>query len=420
MAIIGYIIIWGLFEILTINKFHKKLNYLMVFNTIWCFFGALSCLGLYGFRTPRLYTHFLIWLFVITVNVVLLYVAKKGNVSEAKDNLQVIAKRSKYVEIIALLLLVSTFIHTVQNYMTYGQLSLIRMAYFNEKFHSGYIQGILFESLPLNMISGLIIIFTLLAAETKLYKYLLLAVFNVVLLTFINGGRYTLILLVYSIIIVWLGGRFAINRIIEKRGKKYQRKLRTIVGIVVFVLVVITALRGQSLLRSIYGYFTGSLSFLDYIIENPATFKLNQPLWGYLTFSAILEPIVLVLKFVGFTAIKVSSYEFNIVCQSYYDVGASGSRVMINANTSIIYYFLRDFGIVGVLIGGLFIGLITAKAYNKWKKGSFLGGIVFIYLMVCLFNSLMTYQFFGQDPIYKLFTFWIVTQHLFTIKKQGI
>lgn len=420
MELIFYFLIWCFLGIISINKYHKRINYLTIFNSILCFFGMLSCFGLYSIRKPNFYTHSLIWLFMIIINFVFLLFSKnvfaKNDLSVNKLN--TILKRAKYLEIVSLVLISPFFLNTVKNYLVFNDVSLVRQAFFQSRVFESYIQEIIFKTLPLNMLSALVIIFILLAIETKKIKLHFISLFNVALLTFIGGGRHSLIAFVYAIVIVWISGKYSVRQNQNIRSSKFKKHIKSLCFIIIAIMIAVTIIRGQSFFKSLYSYFSGSISFLDYILDNPYIFKLNEPLFGYLTFSAILEPIVLLLKILGLTTIKIPSYEFNIICQNYYNIGSNGVNVFFNANTTIIYYFLRDFGVFGIFIGGIYLGRLASLSLNKWNKGSFFWGLMFIYVMTGLFNSLMTFQFYAQDPIYRIFTFWIVTQNLFTIKNK--
>ncbi|MEI2393114.1 hypothetical protein V8V55_25305, partial [Priestia megaterium] len=59
---------------------------------------------------------------------------------------------------------------------------------------------------------------------------------------------------------------------------------------------------------------------------------------------------------------------------------------LFNNNTSIIYTFLRDFGIFGLLIGPSFIALLMALSENKYYKKGGLRSLVFlIYMYTVIF-----------------------------------
>ena len=58
------------------------------------------------------------------------------------------------------------------------------------------------------------------------------------------------------------------------------------------------------------------------------------------------------------------------------------------------------------------------KAYNKWQSGNRFYGMVFIYLVNILFNSLMTYQLVGVGPFFAILALYFITQRKFVFGKS--
>ena len=90
---------------------------------------------------------------------------------------------------------------------------------------------------------------------------------------------------------------------------------------IVIAMVVVTINRGQKIIENILLYFSGSLSYLDYIIEHPSQFASNQPLHGYLTFAAFIEPIVLLLKVLGLKQSKFPRMSLTFIARNIYNIG---------------------------------------------------------------------------------------------------
>lgn len=417
MIILGYLVLLSIELILLQKKYHRILNVPALFSGIWCIFGATSCLGLYNMRVPGLKVHLMVWLFIILVDAIFLLFAKKKNNKRNNDETSAFALRSRVakIQLFALLLLSPMILKVISALTQSASLVAVRNMYFSGTVFSSTYQDLLFRIIPMGMMDTLIIYYTYFAFEVKQYKYLGYALLDTILVTVINGGRYALILLLYAILILWMDGKTIVTVSLS-----FKRKIKKFATAVVAVMLVITISRGQEFLKSFFVYFSGSLSYLDYIIQNPMQFALNRPLYGYLTFAAFIEPIVLMLKVLGITTAKVPSYEFNIYCQRYYDIGNGKASIMFNANTSVLYYFLRDFGAVGIVIGALFVAGLTVKAFNCWQKGNRFGGMVFIYLGNVLFNTLMTYQLIGPTPCIIIITLYLCTHKKMFIGKKAL
>lgn len=405
MCFMVYILLLSIITVLSYNKFHRFFNIISVFSGIWFLFGALSCFGMYAMRKPSLKIHIYVWLFVTSVSCLFLLFCKKEN--KALNDTYFTNKNGKKVSTLAYLLLMPLLFKIIVKYIQTGSFSEVRLYYFSGTVFNSMLSDMLLRTFPIGMLEALVIYYVFLSFYQHNYRVLLCAVFNSLLITFINGGRYGVILLIYSIIALMMTKNFKISELIIIR--KYKRKIRNVTIFAIFVMFFITVTRGQEVLKNIVVYFSGSLSYLDYIVSNPATFALDKPTHGYLTFGVITEPIILILKILGLTSAKVPSYEFNIYCQQYYNIGTGTDKVLINANTSIIYYFLRDFGVYGILIGAVFISSVSIYAYNKWKtRGNRFYGMVFVYMSYTLFNSLMTYHFFSTKPLFILFTLYLL------------
>ncbi|WP_154886891.1 oligosaccharide repeat unit polymerase [Longibaculum muris] len=418
MFFLGYIILFSIELLLSINKFHKIINIVSIFTGIWCVFGAVSSLGLYDLRIPNGIVHVYAWLFVFIVDsIILTFMTNKKMDIERNTNLALSNNHRAFkIQLFSLILIVPMVLKVVSILLSSGSLSTIRQMYFSGNNFSSMYLDMLFRIIPMSLLNALIIYFVYFSFETKKRKYLYYSLFNTILVTIINGGRYAIILLLYSIIIMWITGNVDVSKtFIDTR---YKKKIKKITMILVAIMILVTIRRGQELLKNIVIYFSGSLSYLDYILENAPQFALNQRLHGYLTFAAFIEPVVLLLKFCGLTTAKVPSYEFNMYCQGFHDIGNGNITVLFNANTSIIYYFLRDFGWIGIIIGAIFISLIIVKAYNKWQSGNRFYGMVFIYLVNILFNSLMTYQLVGVGPFFAILALYFITQRKFVFGKS--
>lgn len=421
MIILGYCILYGITLMLSYNKFHRIVNVVSVFSGIWCLFGSLSCLGLYGVRTPGFLVHIYAWIFVGIVDFIFLLFSTRHHIDINDNAYEAIRynSRAKNLQIVSCVLIIPLALKVVASFVGSGSLATIREMYFSGTNFTSMYQDLLFRIVPMAFLDALIIYFVFYSFETRKYKYLVYALLDTLFVTVMNGGRYAFMMLLYSILILWVTGEINVSK--ENRFQKYKKKIQKIAIVIVIAMVVVTINRGQKIIENILLYFSGSLSYLDYIIEHPSQFALNQPLHGYLTFAAFIEPIVLLLKVLGLTTMKVPSYEFNIYCQKYYNIGTGSKYILINANTSVIYYFLRDFGTIGVVIGAIFMGGLLVKAYNKWQCGNRFWGLIFIYLGNVAFNSIMTYQLIGPTPFFIIIAFYTLAQKKVKIKftKRG-
>lgn len=413
MIVAGYGAIFLISTLIFKHQFGKVLNFAFIFNAIWCIFGMLSMLGFYDLIIPRFTVHLYVYFFVITVDICIALFAsrsKQAIAQEATTQNSVYSRGIpivKIIQIFSLILIFSLFSKSVLSFMTTGDFSVIRGLYFGNNFDSFYLDFLL-RTFPVAMMEGLIIYYVYKAFLLKKLKYIQYAALNCIIITLCSGGRYTLLLFLFSIVICMIS--FKIDRKNLQAWKKYIWKILPFIILLAASFVVVTIFRNQMFTRNIILYYSGSLSLLDYILGHEYMFALHEKLYGYLTFSTLLEPFVLIFKTIGLTDIKVPDYYFDMYCQDYYNVATSGVLYM-NNNTSVIYYFLRDFGVAGIFVGGLFLSSLVITAYNRWRKtSSMFAGLVFIYFCNVLFNSLMTYQFFGRSPLILLATLYLCSR----------
>ena len=418
MIILIYFTLFSVVLLFSYKKFHRVFNIVSVFTAIWCVFGALSNFGLYGVRKPSIFIHIYVWIFVSIVDVVvLLFATKRQCQMNSRNIVSIYSIRARKLQILAFLMIIPYLFKTIPLLITSRSLSAVRLQYFSGTIFPSVYQDLLFRSIPMALFNSLIIYYIYISFEMKEYKYLIRSLFFVLFITVMDGGRHALLLLLYSIILLWINREkdSSKNMVLEK----YKRKMVWLAIIIVVIMVAVTITRGQQLIKNVLIYFSGSLSFLDYIIEHPNQFALNQPLYGYLTFAVVIEPFVLFLKVVGLTTLKVPSYEFNIYCQDFYNIGAGSEYIPFNANTSVLYYFLRDFGDIGIVIGALFFGFLIVLSYNKWKKGNHFWGLMFLYLGNALFNSIMTNRLVGSMPFLIFVGFYLITHKRIKLKNGG-
>ena len=411
MILVFYILFFLLILLISFNKFKSIINFISVFTFIWFFWGVVSLFGFFDLRIPSATVHSMVIGFVVFFDFIFLFfstsskrVALIGNPTIGSEYL----KRAYIAQMVSLVLIVPYLLAVFPKISLSNGLVALRLAYFSGDVFPTMYQSLFFRTVPKSMWEALIFFYVYFAVTYKYPKAFLFAILNALFSVAITGGRYDLIGLMYGVFLMIVVSNqeidfFRLNSIIKKKVKK-------IIIILFCTLLLVTLMRNQFLGRGVVTYFAGSLSFLDYIIANPHQFALNEYSYGYLTFGAFIEPVVLLLKVLNFTEIKVPSYDFNIFCQKFYDISASQSGLDFNANTTILYYFLRDFGTLGIIVGALFVGFLSVFLYNKWQKGNDYFGMLFIAFAIVMMNSVMTYQFFGPSPFFIVLTLLFITR----------
>ena len=383
------------------------MNLVSIFTGLWCFFGILSAFGMYGMRIPVLQVHLYACLFVFLVDIIILMFCRKRIKSDMCSHIEFKTATTQdngsksyatFIQVVALIFYIPMIVNSIQAFLESGFVG-IRNSYFGAEYESRYLFSLLCKIMPASFITGLIIHYIYSAFETRRWKFFVYAFLNATLLMLVNGGRYALMQVLLSTVVLMVMRGRSVQKA-DRQEQVFKKKIKKGIVAIALVMFMVTIFREQEIFKNIVVYFSGSFSFLDYILDNPADFGLTDNLNGYLTFGCVTEPIVLGLKVLGLTAMKTPSYLFNIVGQNFYDIGSGSTTLPFNNNTTVLYYFLRDFGVWGIIIGGIFLASLVVYSYNKWNSGSRFHALIFVYMAVILLNSIMTYQLFGCNPIF--------------------
>lgn len=411
MFAVLYCLIFGAILLQSYCKYKRFVSTISIFTFIWCFFGLISSLGVTGSRPPSVEVHLSAIVFVLIVDEIVLLFSKVDNAIPFRYNGLVVdaAHNIGIVQLFIWIMIIPMAIKSLTIFATTLSFAAVRINFFGANNFSSVYESLFLRQMPMGMLNGMILLCTFVSFEKKQYKYLIIAAIDTLIVSLVAGGRYSIMLLLYSILIMWINDPTILSNI--QWIQKYKKLIKRF-GITIFaLLMLLTANRGQAIFKAIFLYYSGSLSFLDYILEYPERFALNQHMHGYMMFGFLFEPIVLLMKVLNLTDAKIPSYYFNIYCQDYYDIGDGIHSVLINANTSILYYYFRDFGFVGVLIGAVLVGSLTVFFFNKWKSmGDVLSGVMYLFMCNVLFNSIMTNQLFSLTPFFIVLTIILCTK----------
>lgn len=383
------------------KKYSSLFNIQTIFTGIWTIFGIIAAFGVYGYRQPVLIVHFYAWCFLIITNVVISKYSFKTNIPEIE--VRVKTPLVILTQVATVGLMAPKLAQSIAIFMVTGSLSDVRREFFFNKGdgYNNYVLDLLFGTIPYGLCFALIVYFAYLTFSRKKSYYLLFALFNSVLMMIANGGRDGMfMILTISLVIL------SYSHIYQKHNNSYTSSLKKVIIIAGVFLVGISLMRGTtSLSQSIVAYFSGSLSFFDYILAHPRDYDMDGGyLYGYMIFGFITEPIVILLKVLGVTEMKIPSYYFNEYCQKFVDISSASSPVPLelNNNTSVLFFFIRDSGFIGLIVGSLFYGFLVTYSLKKWSKGDHFWGAFHIYVCQTLMMSIMGYSLQGYSLVFTL------------------
>ena len=410
MFVALYVTLFLILTVVSARKFGKPINVVSLFAGIWCFFGALSTFGLYDMIIPNDIVHIYSIFFVSATSILLMiFLRGKCRIGISKSLINEIEKKQKTIFAIQVLMLVLSsylFFKFLIVFIQTRNLQLIRNMFFDEADRGRYFFNLFFKQLPIGLGYSLIIIYSVRFFYLERIKYLMVALVDTLLLTIMTGGRYALVQLLYSVIIL-----FAVVPNNKKtRGKKSSFIIAALV--LVFIVAISVSItiqnRGGDFYKDLVIYFSGSFSYLSMILDNPTQYGLGEMMYGYMGFGFILEPIMLVLKFLGLSDAKVPSWHFNIYCQPFQNIATTG-WIAFNNNTTLLYYYLRDFGFIGIVLATIVFSFVLSRFIKMWKDGKLIGSVFSIYLVIVLLNGVMTNQLFETISFFCCISLFIMT-----------
>lgn len=408
--IILYLFIMLFIGFTTYIKFNTFLKPNMIVTILWCVLPGLSTLGLNGIKAPSLYTHSYFLSFLGIFNIIYLLFTKKDRMTQLDFNNIDDMYRYRLIYILNILswiYMIPIILNAYEIISNYG-FSAIRDYTFissdklvdgTQKFISQTIINAIFHATILLAMVNI-------SLNKKTKNLTVFAIVDVIIYTFCFGGRFKILqLLVY----------YTLSNILIKKIYLNSNKKRMSIGFIIFILIIMivtTQARGTSnFMSSMYDYYVMPFSFMDYILNNPTTFDLKHYLLGGGMLGFITEPIVLLLKVIFNSNLDIVSYFINISTQVFYEI-APGKY--FNALTTIIYPFIRDFGYIGIIIGGALLSYfvsISENIFKKYKKSSYY--CIYIFLVYVCFNSVLKYDLLSYGS-----TFTIIFIYIFSSGKK--
>ena len=156
------------------------------------------------------------------------------------------------------------------------------------------------------------------------------------------------------------------------KQKKIRRRIRVIIAIAIIALVGVTIQRHKvvgnifkSILNIVAGYFCCGPALLQVMLKNPVSSGISTWHWGQAIFGGLLGCINYILQTVTFKRVYLNLYDTQAYAAEFYAVGAHQS---MNAYPTWYYYFMQDFGYLGVVLITAIIAGISVRIYRKAKR----------------------------------------------------
>lgn len=242
---------------------------------------------------------------------------------------------------------------------------------------------------------------------SKSYNWIAItfSVIDLVLYVFAIAGRMTIFRMLF-----YLGIGFLLKKGRMKIGKREKIIIICFVAILVYITSMRRMVNSRSIFQDIIFYFAGPFGYLNYIVENPIQFVTKPTrLYGRITFGFISQPIEMILYLAGFKSITFSDVTISKVTGAYYEVAPGISQ---NHSSTAAFYFYKDFGIWGLIIGFFVLAYIGSYIYNKCnfsKKNQIFWQCMMLYISYVLFFTIWEYQLMSWSVVVIVALLYLVT-----------
>ena len=366
-----YALILSLIFVLIFNKviFGKFFSLLNFFQFLWHFVAILSLFGFYDTFVPSFKTYGYILLFLYCIELGCLIFTRNGKKSVVKNDKDILLNQNlswKFIQWVLILCNIILFVFVIKSfpYLLQG-VSTLRDAYLNYEINSNKTQMLLsIVVFSLGHAAGMYSLIDFLYNK-KFRLSLCLYIAFLIEIVLMTGGRGH-ILLPIGIACLALLNKYRLNFKEMIQDNKVIFLMVLIVFIVVLIISSQRRLQNQGLVYNIYAYFVGPIHLLGVYIDNPGSSLLvsNHLLFGQILISGFSYPFTFLLRLFAFD-IKAGLYTAYEVTQVFTPISPT---MYINNNCTALYYFLRDFGVIGLVIIPLLLSYVLIYLSNKAQR----------------------------------------------------
>lgn len=278
------------------------------------------------------------------------------------------------------------------------------------------IQGIIFNffSLPFLDAAATVLMLDCIMNFKRVKSYILPII--MIILSFIsNGARLSIfqafIVIAYALIIL--------KRVSIKRVKGIFKYIILFLILLVFVDFINTNRgSGNSIFKSLYVYFSGSIIYADKFIK---TTVFDEYLYGINSIGGILRPIYSGLGLVGVSEpdLLAKAGEFmSQSCQNTVFAISSNSSSRFNYMSTLFLYFYKDGGYIAIAIASFLYGIVCRYFYVQLKKDTNIHSLaMYIFILIGIFTSFVHFCFSSFIYVMSFIYIFIITTRLFKEKR---
>ncbi|WP_179887096.1 O-antigen polymerase [Bacillus sp. AFS088145] len=383
-------------------KIYKALvNPVSLFSSIWLWFTFLSCLGLWGIYVPstKAILYILISTLFFSVISFITYLRCK-EIELIKKKHDIDKGKIKYVPLIvinfvSIIWLIPILVKTIPLLFA-GEWQLVRFYYLNANtihviFNTK--QALVCQWLVFPVFYVTTIISAYLVAKKKSnITLIIISMSGILMAVLVTAGRNALFKCLLFYVLAFLINSKRLKEVL-KRIKESNIFIKILIVLGIAAMIFISSQRSlskdTSALQNAVYYFTGPIVYFSYIIENPENFALNGSfLYGKATFGFITTPIE-----IGYSMLFGHDYAGadNIITTYVNQYINLSPSIKGNAISTALYPFMKDFGVLGIVLGPCIYAFIVNYVYANSKKNMF-WNCLSIYMLYTVFFSEWQYE----------------------------
>lgn len=385
------IIIYMIISLL-LNKFFLKKTMCLpsILTIIWCISLSLSLFGFFDVYKPSNSVAVYSMIFLSSFNFFSIFfnLFIKTNKKIKKYDYKISHQFLNFILVLCSFLLIFFCRKSFITLITTHDFNLVRNLFISYNTISEYSQVFIYISIiPLGK-ACMILSSVEYIKSKKISSSLILSLLFLLLCSIITGGRSYLFL----IVLVFILSLYLHTDSIKKIMKKYKKAI-SVITFLIIIMIFITSKRGFSdggIFKSVYVYFCASFSLFNQYIEKGLVFG-KKLLFGKEMFGGILFPFIEILRYVFNVNILPGNYILDAEATSKY-IGISPT-IAINASPSVLYFAIRDFGIVGLIIYPMILSFMYIVLKKKSMHGNSLDKANYVYYISLCMLLTMSFPF---------------------------
>lgn len=379
---------------------------MLLFNAIWLASITFNWLSTPTVWSPSEYTYFIIFLFVIFVNIGFLVGIRLTTKREETGGSQFVLNRHLFYIINLVFVVVFFFQYTIPSIRITNQFGVFYTRYYafvgSEQYFGStlkllFAQIVVYSFFFSTLIVGVYDMFEGRRNKKRFSFPFILGMGEMLLYSYTFKGRQPIILTLFFVIISYLVHfKWSGNEMKSFNDMNIKSRVRFAVVLLAFAVVILSISRFNGLShikKFLITYFGSQPTYLSELIKKSEI----QMTPGRFTLCGLLDTIKLILNQVFHLNLTIGSNQIGLLIDGNTLIGPD---ITMNAGCTAIFYFYYEFGILGVIFCSFIFGTIaTMLIKNSFKRNNIIGHI---YLLLAFYTIYYTYSGWSM----KYFYFW--------------